>query len=84
MTLGKVNISCVTSKLSRKNCLVIIELVAICEINITVICLPCVVTLITYLLLPVIIIQCTVKIGLVAEMFFPNYQSLFFKLTQLA
>ena len=36
-----------------------------------------------YLLLLVIIIQHIVKIGLVAEISIPNYQSLFFKLTQL-
>ena len=35
-------------------------------------------------MLQVIIIQFIVKIGLVTEMFIPNYQLLFFKLTQLA
>ena len=50
----------------------------------TVICISCAVTLIFYSLLPVIIIQYIVKIGLVTRMFIPNYQSLFFKLTQLA
>ena len=35
-------------------------------------------------MLRVIIIQCIVKIGLVTEMFIPNYQLLFIKLTQLA
>ena len=37
-----------------------------------------------FLLLLVIIIQCIVKIGFVTENFIPNYQSLFFKLTELA
>ena len=40
--------------------------------------------LIKFLLLLVIIIQCIVKIGFITEMFIPNYQLLFFKLTQLA
>ena len=53
-------------------------------ININVICLQCIVSLINYLLLLVKIIQCIIKLGLVTENFIPNYQSLFFKLTQLA
>ena len=40
--------------------------------------------IIIYLLLLVIIMQHIVKIGLVTEISVPNYQSLFFKLTQLA
>ena len=44
-------------------------------------CLQCVVPQIIWFL--VIIIQCIVKIGLVTEIFIPNYQSLFFKLTQV-
>ena len=46
-------------------------------------CLQCVVPQIIYIWFLVIIIQCIVEIGLVTEIFIPNYQSLFFKLTQL-
>ena len=42
------------------------------------------VSLIIYLLLLIRMIQSTVKIGLVTEIFIPKYQSLFFKLAQLA
>ena len=43
-----------------------------------------VVSLVIHLLLLVRMIQSTVKIGLVTEIFIPKYQSLFFKLAQLA
>ena len=74
---------------SRKNCFVILELI-VDKMLLFIVnkhqcnCLLCVVSWIIYLLLLVIIIQYIVKIGLVIEMFIPNYQSLFFKLTQLA
>ena len=45
-------------------------------------CQQCVVSLKVHLLLLVIIIQPAVIIGLVAEIFIPNYQSLFFKFSQ--
>ena len=88
MTLGIVNVnSCVTFKLpiiKKKNSLVIIELVADKFLLYIVNKHQCN-SLINYLLLLVIIIiQCIVKIRLVTENFSPNYQSLFFKLTQLA
>ena len=72
MTLGIVNYQS-----SRKNCLVIIELVADKVLMYIVNkhqcnCLLYVVSLINYLLLLVIIIQCIVKIGLVTEIFILN------------
>ena len=91
MTVGMVNInSCVTSKLPViKKKLVIIELVAdkslLSKVNKDQCnCLQSVVSLIIYLPLLVIKLQCIVKIGLVTGIFIPNHQSLFFKLTQLA
>ena len=53
-------------------------------INIYVICLLCVVSFFNFLLIPVLIIQCIVSIGLVTQNLIPNYQLSFFKLTQLA
>ena len=93
MTLGIVNInSYVTSELpiiknklpSRINCLVTMQLVADKFLLYIVNKHQYEFSLTVYLLLLVMIMQCIIKIGLVTENFIPNYQSLFFKLIQLA